>query len=96
MLISASAAFSILDNEGASVPFVLLDQQKINRPRHVLLTPDGEVETLSDEFYYLNRIDIPDVAVPPTGMAQFRLESATADSMITMQPLAQSAIENSR
>jgi len=96
VLISASAAFSILDNEGASVPFVLLDQQKINRPRHVLLTPDGEVETLSDEFYYLNHIDIPDVAVPPMGMAQFRLESATADSMIPMRPLTQSAIENSR
>nr|WP_318383980.1 glycoside hydrolase family 38 C-terminal domain-containing protein [uncultured Enterobacter sp.] len=94
ILISPEPTFTLENERGEAVDFVLLDQQKIRKPREVLLTPEGEVETFSQQFYYLNRVDILHAPVPVLGMAVFYLRTAPPTAMPVMQPLRQAFIEN--
>ncbi len=93
-LITPQASFCVLDETGQAVRVVLRQQQKIQRPRHVLLTPDGEVETEQQAWYYENVVDILNAPVPPLGLALFFVAPASAPQpLLTHTPDAM-AIEN--
>ncbi|RAU50124.1 hypothetical protein DBY68_009370 [Pseudocitrobacter sp. RIT415] len=93
-LITPQASFCVLDETGQPVRVVLRQQQKIQRPRHVLLTPDGEVETEQQAWYYENVVDILNAPVPPLGLALFFVAPASAPQpLLTHTPDAM-AIEN--
>ncbi|WP_318366204.1 glycoside hydrolase family 38 C-terminal domain-containing protein [Enterobacter sp.] len=94
VLISPASTFTLTDEQGVALEFVLLEQQRIRRPRAVLLTPDGEVETFSADYYYLNRVDILHAPVPRLGMAVFFVNCAEPVALPWMKPLRQTFIEN--
>lgn len=94
VLITPTPTFRLVDEQGRPVEFILLAQEKIRKPRAVLLTPDGEVETFSADYYYRNRVDILHAAVPPLGMALFFVQHSEPVAMPWMQPLRQTFIEN--
>lgn len=94
-LITPTADFTLTRHEtGDAVAFVLREQQKIQLPRKVLLTPDGEVETAQEAFYYENIIDLPDVPVPPLGMEVFYVTPGGAPSALLPAAEGSTAIEN--
>jgi len=70
-LITPEANFTVLSETGGPLRVVLHQQRLIRRPRHVLLTPDGEVETEQQSGYYENIVDLLNVPVPPLGVALF-------------------------
>lgn len=70
-LITPEASFSLQDASGNVLRVVVHQQRKVRLPRHVLLTPDGEVETEQQAGYYENIVDLLNVPVPPLGCAVF-------------------------
>lgn len=94
ILISSEASFTVKSGSGDVMKVVLREQQRIRRPRHVLLTPDGEVETEQQAWYYVNIVDILDAPVPPLSIAVFFLAPAISDMPLLTQKPQASAIEN--
>ena len=93
-LITPQPNFSVLDETGQPLQIVLRQQQKIQRPRHVLLTPDGEVETEQQAWYYENVVDILNAPVPPLSLALFFVAPASAPQPLLVSIPEATAIEN--
>ena len=71
MLITPAAHFALMGESGEPLRVVVHQQRQVQLPRHVLLTPDGEVETEQQCWYYENVVDLLNVPVPPLGFALF-------------------------
>lgn len=72
-VITERKAFSITDLEGRRVRFTINSQERKQKPREVLLTPEGEVETAVDAYYYINDIDIIQAEMKPLSYKVFRI-----------------------
>lgn len=72
-IISHTEYFEIVDENNDSVSYTLLSQEKKQKPRHVLLTPAGEVETEVDEYYYVNRVHLHNVDIAPLSVSVLRV-----------------------
>lgn len=93
-LITPEANFTVLSETGDPLHIVLHQQRQIRRPRHVLLTPDGEVETEQQSSYYESVIDVLNAPVPPLGLAVFyvALDKRAVAPAVTVDDVQ--AIEN--
>ena len=94
ILITPDADFTLCNEAGDPLRVVVHQQRQIRLPRHVLLTPDGEVETEQQAWYYENTLDLLNVPVPPLGIAVFYVTSSQQPTCKpVISPDAQ-AIEN--
>ncbi|MCS5420611.1 MULTISPECIES: glycoside hydrolase family 38 C-terminal domain-containing protein [Psychrilyobacter] len=72
-IITDKENFKITDFEGKEMKFTINNQEKKQKPRQVLLTPEGEVETGVDEYYYINDIDMTKVEMKPLSYKIFKV-----------------------
>lgn len=73
-IISDEKEFEIVDFNGEKVNFIINTQEKKQKPREVLLTPEGEIETDVNEYYYINNIDIIDAPMAPLSYKVFKIK----------------------
>lgn len=93
-LITPAAQFALIGENGEPLRVVVHQQRQVQLPRHVLLTPDGEVETERQCWYYENLVELLNVPVPPLGFAIFYVAPSPSPVVLpTSCPEAQ-AIEN--
>lgn len=94
-LITDYENFNIVNADGQEVKFTINKQVKKQKPRKVLLTPEGEVETDVDEYYYINNIDLIDVEMLPLSYKRFTI-NCTLDNSNKLEASKCESIENSK
>ena len=76
VIITHDKYFNIVDENNTEITYTLVKQEKKQKPRHVLLTPDGEVETEINEYYYINTVHLHNVEVAPLAMKVLKVHAA--------------------
>lgn len=93
-LITPTAQFALIGENGEPIRVVVHRQRQVQLPRHVLLTPDGEVETEQQCWYYENIVDLLNVPVPPLGFALFYVAPSQRPMLFPLSCPEALAIEN--
>lgn len=73
-LITNTPTFDIYDNHNNQVEYILVKQQKVQKPRKVILTTEGEKESKVDEYYYINEIILNSDNIQPLGFTTFYIK----------------------
>lgn len=93
-LVTNTPNFEIYTSSKEKIDFTIINQKEVKKPRQVVLTPEGEQETETDDYYYINDVQLPNIPVSPLGYSTFFIKENVNNPNNLLQMSEKNSISN--